>query len=174
MNSNKTSSIDNMTTTLRDLDKFDALYDEHFSNDKGIKQGAKLTGRKRPDQSERMSGSNNPMADKEHPNKGKKIPKISEKLTGKEKTESHKANISKARKGVPIPKLQGRKRPEHSARMSGANNPHCRAITTPYGEFPSIGFVIRDHKSRDIKNAERKIRRWLSEPESGYYYTDTK
>lgn len=79
-------------------------------------QVAALKGRKRPDQSEFMT-AHNPMAGKEHPNKGKAMPKTSAKLLGKSKTKEHAENISKAKKGVPVPKLQGRKRPDQSALM---------------------------------------------------------
>ena len=85
------------------------------------KQAQSITGRKRKDQSERMSGDSNIMAGKVSPNRGKEMPQISSKLKGKKKSESHAANISKARKGVPIPKLQGRKKPEQSARLKISN-----------------------------------------------------
>lgn len=144
------------------------LTDEELHS-KNWNRGVALKGRKRPDQSARMSGENNSMAGKTHPNKGKTISKISEKLKGKKKPEGHGANVSAAKKGIPSPN-KGKKRPKQATLMAGANNPMCRAIITPYGEFPSIKFVIEDHKQREIKNAERKIRQWLKEPESGYYY----
>jgi hypothetical protein len=116
MNSNKTSSGNTMpNTTLRDLDKFDDLLDEHFSNDRSAKQGAKLTGRKRPDQSARMSGNSNSMAGKEHPNKGKSLPQIGR--PGVAKPKGHGAKVSAARKGVPNLKALGVKRPDHSNAM---------------------------------------------------------
>jgi hypothetical protein len=47
----------------------------------------KLKGRKREDQSVRMSGDNNIMAGKVSPNRGKKMPEISAKIKGKAKPE---------------------------------------------------------------------------------------
>lgn len=138
---------------------------------KNWNRGVAIRGRKRPDQSARVSGDNNPMAGKVHPNKGKKIPKISESQAGKKKSDAHRANISKARTGVPIPKLRGRKRPEHSSKMKD-NNPMFRPIKTPHGEFQSIRFVIQDEKARGTKNADRRIRSWLNTPGSGYEYID--
>lgn len=155
------------TTTLRDLDKFDDLLDEHFSNDRGAKQGAKLTGRKRPDQSARMAGDGNSMAGKEHPNKGKSLPQIGR--PGQKKPEGHGAKVSAARKGVPNLKALGKKKPEHSNRMK-TNNPMFRPIRTPNGDFESIRFVIADEKARGMKNVERRVRKLLATPDSGYYY----
>lgn len=39
---------------LRDLDKFDAVLDEHFSNDGGIKSGVKQQGRAKPEQQRKL------------------------------------------------------------------------------------------------------------------------
>ena len=75
----------------------------------------KLRGRKRDDQSARMSGAGNSMAGKEHPNKGKSLPHIGR--PGVAKPEGHGANVSRAKKGVPIPSRQGIARPEHSETM---------------------------------------------------------
>jgi hypothetical protein len=83
---------------------------------------SKLTGRERPDQTERMSGDSNIMAGKVSPNRGKEMPQISEKIKGKKKPEGFGDKISRAKKGVPVPKLQGRKKPEQSARLK-INNP---------------------------------------------------
>ena len=170
MNSHKTSS--SKTTSLRDLDKFDDLLDKHFSNDKGAKQSAKLTGRKRPDQSARMSGEKNTMAGKEHPNKGKSMPQISKKIKGKKKhTEESKEKIGALRRGKPNLHALGKERPEHSELMK-TKNPMFRPIRTPHGDFDSIKFVIADEKSRGMKNAARRIRQLLSIPNSGYFYID--
>ncbi len=139
---------------------------------KGIgnaKQAEKISGRKRPDQSARMSGDGNSMAGKEHPNKGKSMPQISKMIKGKAKPEGHGAKVSAAKKGVPIPKLQGRKKPEHSRRLK-ENNPMFRPIRTPHGDFISIRFVIADEKIRGMKNVERRVRKLLNTPNSGYYY----
>jgi hypothetical protein len=170
MNSNKTSLSN--PTLLRDLDKFDDILDEHFSNDQGAKQGAKLTGRKRPDQSVRMSGSNNSMAGKEHPNKGKTMPQIGEKIRGKKKhTEESKSKIGAVRKGKTNLHALGKERPEHSNLMK-TKNPMFRPIRTPHGDFDSIRFVIFDEKARGMKNAERRVRQLLTIPGSGYEYID--
>lgn len=114
MNSNKTSL--SKSTELRDLDKFDDLIDEHFSNDRSAKQGAKLTGRKRPDQSARMSGEKNSMAGKEHPNKGKSLPQIGR--PGVAKPEGFGEKVSKTRKEKGFKKQWlGVARPDHSETM---------------------------------------------------------
>jgi hypothetical protein len=133
-------------------------------------RGAALIGRKRPDQSERMSGENNPMAGKEHPNKGKELPQIGR--LGQKKPEGFGEKVSKAKKGVPNDLNRGRKRPQQSILMSGANNPMCKPIKTPFGVFDSIKYVIADEKSRGLKNADRIVRRYLKDPNSGYYYLD--
>lgn len=75
----------------------------------------KLKGRKRNDQSVRMSGASNPMAGKEHPNKGKSLPQIGR--PGVAKPEGFGKKISKARKGVPNLKALGVERPDHSEAM---------------------------------------------------------
>jgi hypothetical protein len=124
--------------SLRDLDSMDASLDQHFSDDGAVKTGAKLVGRKRADQSQRMSGSNNIMAGKVSPNRGKAMPQISKKLQGKAKPEGHGAKVSQARKGKPNLHALGVARPEHSkimqdpARNKGAETmrqtltcPHC-------------------------------------------------
>jgi hypothetical protein len=77
-------------------------------------QGSQLKGRERPEQSELMK-INNPMSGKEHPNKGKAMPQIGR--PGVPKPEGFGEQVSKARKGKPIPKLQGRSRPDHSEVM---------------------------------------------------------
>lgn len=75
----------------------------------------KLTGRKRNDQSVRMSGAGNSMAGKKHPNKGKSLPQIGR--PGVAKPEGFGEKISKARKGVPNLKALGVERPGHSKAM---------------------------------------------------------
>lgn len=92
------------------------LTDEELHS-KNWNRGVALKGRKKPKHSERMSGSNNPMADKEHPNKGKTMPQISAKIKGKKKHEGFGAKVSAAKKGVPIPSRQGVERPLHSEAM---------------------------------------------------------
>ena len=91
----------------------------------------KLKGRKREDQSKRMSGSGNSMAGKEHPNKGKEMPQISAKLKGKAKPEGFGEKISKARKGIPNLAALGKKRPEHSEKMK-TNNPGFEKTRAPW------------------------------------------
>jgi hypothetical protein len=81
------------------------------------RQAEKLTGRKRADQSARMSGDNNIMAGKVSPNRGKAMPQISEKIKGKAKPGGFGEKISKARKGVPNLKALGVARPDHSETM---------------------------------------------------------
>ena len=75
----------------------------------------KLKGRKRDDQSARMTGAGNSMAGKEHPNKGKSLPQIGR--PGVAKPEGFGEKISKARKGVPNLKALGVGRPKHSEAM---------------------------------------------------------
>jgi hypothetical protein len=150
-------------------DDFDKILDEHFSNDRGVKQGAKLNGRKRPDQSARMAGNKNPMAGKTHPNSGKSLPQIGR--PGVAKPEGFGEKISRARKGVPNLHALGKERPEHSNLMK-TNNPMFRSIRTPHGDFDSIRFVIADEKARGMKNTERRVRALLNTPDSGYYYID--
>lgn len=100
-------------------------------------QVAALKGRKRPDHSEFMKTAN-PMQGKEHPNKGKLMPKTSDKLKGKAKPEGFGQLISNIKKGKPLPSMQGRKRPEQHyimkdpKRNRGADSmkqgiicPHC-------------------------------------------------
>jgi hypothetical protein len=85
-------------------------------------QVAALQGRKRPDQSAFMK-ENNPMAGKEHPNKGKNMPATSAKLKGKAKSEEHKKNIGLKRKELGLGNIwSGKKRPDQSQRMK-ENNP---------------------------------------------------
>jgi hypothetical protein len=137
---------------------------------KNWNRGVAIRGRKRPDQSARVSGDNNPMAGKVHPSKGKTMPQISDKVRGKKKSDGHGANVSKAKKGIPSDR-KGIPRPTHSALMKD-NNPMFRPIKTPHGEFQSIRFVIQDEKARGTKNADRRIRSWLNTPGSGYEYID--
>ena len=80
-----------------------------------VKQAEKIRGRKRDDQSARMSGAGNSMAGKEHPNKGKSLPQIGR--PGVAKPEGFGEKISKARKGVPNLKALGVERPDHSEAM---------------------------------------------------------
>lgn len=81
------------------------------------RQAEKIQGRKRKDQSVRMSGNNNIMAGKISPNRGKAMPQISEKIKGKTKPEGFGEKISKSRKGIPNLKALGVARPDHSITM---------------------------------------------------------
>jgi len=124
-----------MTKKL-DLPDIDDYLDNEATPDRRIRQASTLRGRKNPEQSKFMK-TDNPMMGKTSPNKGKKMPNISAKVKGKKKAEGHAANVSKARAGVPIPKLQGRKKPEQSERLKIHNPgfdatriawtcPHCK------------------------------------------------
>ena len=80
------------------------------------RQSEKLTGRKRADQSARMSGEKNSMAGKEHPNKGKSLPQIGR--PGVAKPEGFGEKISKTRKEKGFKKQWlGIERPAHSELM---------------------------------------------------------
>lgn len=108
-----------MTKKLN-LPNIDDYLDNEAMPDRRIKQASSLRGRKNPEQSERMK-THNHMLGKTSPNKGKKMPNITAKVKGKQKPAGHGANVSKARLGVPIPKLQGRKKPEQSERLKISN-----------------------------------------------------
>ena len=83
-----------------------------------IKQADKIKGRKRADQSTRMSGDNNIMAGKISPNRGKAMPQISDKIKGKAKPEGFGEKVSKTRKEKGFKKQWlGGERPEHSELM---------------------------------------------------------
>jgi len=99
------------------LDFDDEYLESGIGTDRSIKQVTALTGRKRPDQSERMQGENNPMYGIEHPNKGKSMPQISEKTRGKKKPAGFGEKISKARKGKPNLAALGKERPDHAELM---------------------------------------------------------
>jgi len=152
------------------LEGLDLPSDAELRKETGnVRQAEKIKGRKRVDQSVRMSGQKNSMAGKEHPNKGKSMPQISKKIKGKAKPEGFGEKISKARTGVPNLKALGKERPEHSNLMK-TKNPMFRPIRTPNGDFDSIRFVIEDEKARGMKNVERRVRKLLSTPNSEYYY----
>ena len=101
----------------------DIVLDALPTNDKinkgvgNARQAEKIQGRKRKDQSARMSGDNNIMSGKVSPNRGKAMPQISEKIKGKAKPEGFGNKISKARKGVPNLKALGVARSDHSETM---------------------------------------------------------
>jgi hypothetical protein len=121
----------------------DSVLDALPTNDKinkgvgNAKQAEKLTGRKRADQSARMSGEKNSMAGKEHPNKGKSLPQIGR--PGVAKPEGFGEKVGKTRKEKGFKKQWlGVERPDHSeamkdpARNKGAQTmretmtcPHC-------------------------------------------------
>jgi hypothetical protein len=82
---------------------------------RSLKQTLALTGRSRPEQSKRMQGNKNPMAGKEHPNKGRSLPQIGR--PGVAKPEGFGEGVSKRKKGVPNTKAQGVARPDHSDTM---------------------------------------------------------
>ena len=121
-------------------DKVDELFDDLvLPSDTEIRkqtgnarQAEKLTGRKRADQSARMSGEKNSMAGKEHPNKGKSLPQIGR--PGVAKPEGFGEKISKARKGVPNLKALGVARPEHSKKM--------KAIMAAKGDNTNMKTII--------------------------------
>ena len=116
-------------------------YLNDVSSDRSIKQTTAISGRKRPEHSQLML-TDNPMTGKVSPNRGKEMPQISAKIKGKRKAEGHGANVSKARLGVPIPKLQGRKKPEQSKRLK-IHNPGFDATriawTCPYCDKQGVG-----------------------------------
>jgi hypothetical protein len=92
----------------------------------------KLSGRERPDISQRMSGENNPMHGKVSPNRGKEMPQISEKTKGKKKPDGFGELISKRRKELGLGNtMGGKKRPEHSERMK-SNNPGLEKTRQPW------------------------------------------
>jgi hypothetical protein len=107
-------------------DKVDELFDDLvLPSDTEIRkqtgnarQAEKLTGRKRADQSARMSGEKNSMAGKVHPNKGKAMPQISEKITGIKRSEETKKQIGATRKAKGLTNTwTGVDRPEQSELM---------------------------------------------------------
>ena len=99
---------------------------------RSLKQSLALTGRQRPDQSELMSGENNPMYGKESVNRGKEMQKISDKLKGKKKPDGFGKMISETRKRLGLGNtMGGKKRPEHSERMK-ENNPGLEKTRQPW------------------------------------------
>jgi rRNA maturation protein Nop10 len=123
----------------------DSVLDALPANDKinkgvgNARQAEKIQGRKRKDQSARMSGDNNIMSGKVSPNRGKAMPQISEKITGIKRSEETKKQIGATRKAKGLTNTwSGVKRPEQSeimkdpARNKGAQTmretmtcPHC-------------------------------------------------
>ena len=90
----------------------------------------KLSGRERPDISERMSGENNPMHGNVSPNRGKAMPQIGR--PGVAKPEGFGELISKRRKELGLGNtMGGKKRPEHSERMK-SNNPGLEKTRQPW------------------------------------------
>ena len=82
------------------------------------KQAEKLTGRKQPKQSARMSGNKNPMAGKVSPNRGKSMPQIAKKITGIKRSEETKKQIGATRKAKGLTNTwTGVDRPEQSKLM---------------------------------------------------------
>jgi len=89
-------------------------------------QAQHLQGRQRPEHSALMK-TNNPMANKQHPNRGKKMPQIGR--PGVPKPQGFGDRISAQRQGKPIPQLQGRSRPDQSQIMRDpARNPGAQAM----------------------------------------------
>jgi len=131
-------------------DKVDELFDDLvLPSDTEIRkktgnarQAEKLTGRKRADQSARMSGEKNSMAGKVHPNRGKSLPQIGR--PGVAKPEGFGDKISKARKGVPNLKARGLKRPEQSKKMKAyyQDNPDKKP-TVVVQDCPHCGKSVR-------------------------------
>lgn len=82
------------------------------------RQAEKIQGRKRKDQSARMSGDNNIMAGKASPNRGKAMPQIAEKITGIKRSEETKKQIGATRKAKGLTNTwTGVERPEQSELM---------------------------------------------------------
>ena len=125
------------------LDPFEGI--EFPSNEQmrkqagNAKQAQKITGKKRPDQSNRMSGKKNIMSGKVSPNRGKAMPQIAEKITGIKRSEETKKQISATRKAKGLTNTwTGVDRPKQSELMkdlsrnkgaefmrSVATCPHC-------------------------------------------------
>lgn len=107
--------------TLKDLDAMDSMLDQMFSDDKAVRQGSKLVGRKRQDHSEFMT-KNNPMAGLVSPNRGKAMPEITQKNTGLKRSEKTKQKISETRLRLGLGNTwTGKIRPEQSEAM---RDPH--------------------------------------------------
>lgn len=82
------------------------------------RQAEKIQGRKRKDQSVRMSGDNNIMFGKVSPNRGKEMPQISEKIKGIKRSEETKKQIGATRKAKGLTNSwTGVERPEQSELM---------------------------------------------------------
>lgn len=112
----KRKSFDSQLDNL--LDNLTLPSDDDIKHEtRNKKQATTIRGRKRTDQSARMSGDNNPMAGKISPNRGKAMPQISKKIKGKAKPDGFGEKISKARKGKPNLKALGAPRPNHSKTM---------------------------------------------------------
>ncbi len=129
-----------MTKKIINVDDVDDYLANYASKDRNIKQATAIRGRQRQDQSDFMH-KNNPMQGQVSPNRGKSMPHIGEKTRGKKKPEGFGERVSASKKGKPVPKLQGRLRPDHSqamkdpARNKGAiamselhTCPHCGKI----------------------------------------------
>jgi hypothetical protein len=91
----------------------------------------KLSGRERPDISERMSGENNPMHGKVSPNRGKAMPQIGR--PGVAKPEGFGAKVSNTRKELGLGNTWGgKKRPEHSLLMKSKPNKGLEKTRQPW------------------------------------------
>jgi hypothetical protein len=91
----------------------------------------KLSGRERPDISERMSGENNPMHGKVSPNRGKEMPQIGR--PGVAKPEGFGDKVSKTRKELGLGNTWGgKKRPEHSLLMKSKPNKGLEKTRQPW------------------------------------------
>jgi hypothetical protein len=102
---------------FRDLDKFDSILDEHFSNDRAVKIGAANTGRRLSEasvtkiaESNRKHKEENPLTAKQKKQIGDAMRgKTLEELVGEEAAERGRKKRSEASKGKKRPAEVGEK-----------------------------------------------------------------
>lgn len=114
---------------LRDLDKDDAVLDEHFSNDRSVKIGTAtaLYWQNPEHRANRIARQREAFKD----------PEVRERLRAAGSKSKGAAHAEKNR----VANLGKKKTAEAKAKIAEANTgnrKHCKAVMTPYGRFESI------------------------------------
>lgn len=141
---------------LRDLDSMDAMLDEHFSNDTGIKIGAANTGRRLAEQSlvkiaesNRKTRELNPYSPELREQIGSKMRgKTLEELVGAERAQAGRKARSEAHKGKKRPPEVGQK---------------IAATRRANGSYENSGMTGHEHKqsTKEIMAIKAQIRQDL-------------
>jgi len=153
---------------LRDLDKFDQVLDEHFSNDRSVKMSVVAQTRSKEYYQKQKQGCE--QRDNSYQALANARPEVQAriglKLIGVPKTERHKQNLKTTTTNKPG-------NPEWEAAHAAGLARRDRPFHTPYGVFPSLSAAARYVMEQGLLiNAVKKFEKWKVTDPANYYFEE--